>query len=81
MAFLKKLWGAITAPRLVALTALASFTSFAQDAITIPDTGVDVKSYASAAITSLGAVVAVVVGGTIAFLLIRAGIRWIRSMK
>lgn len=81
MAFLKKLGGVFTAPRLVALTALGSFTTFAQDAVTIPETGVDIASYASAAITSLGAVVAVVVGGTIAFILIRSGIRWIRGMK
>lgn len=81
MAFLKKLGGVITAPRLVALTALCSFSTFAQDAVTLPETGVDIAKYATAAITALGAVVAVVVGGTIAFLLIRAGIRWIRGMK
>ena len=82
MAFLKKLGGLITAPRLVAAFAVTSLSTFAQDAaVTIPDTGVDVEGYASAAITSLGGIVAVVVGGTIAFILIRSGIRWIRGMK
>lgn len=81
MAILKKLGSYITAPRLVAASAVASFSTFAQDAVTIPDTGVDVEGYASAAITSLGGIVAVVVGGTIAFILIRSGIRWIRGMK
>lgn len=48
--------------------------------VTLPSTGVDVGSYATAAITSLGAVVAVCIGGTVAFLLIRKGLRWVRGM-
>lgn len=49
-------------------------------AVTLPSTGVDVGAYATAAISSLGAVVAVCIGGTVAFLLIRKGLRWVRGM-
>lgn len=48
--------------------------------VTLPSTGVDVGAYATAAISSLGAVVAVCIGGTVAFLLIRKGLRWVRGM-
>ena len=61
--------------------ALAPVAIFAEDPITLPQTGVDIAGYATAAITALGAIVAVVVGGIIAYQLVRAGIRWIRSMK
>lgn len=72
----------LTAGRLAVLGTLASVATFAEDsAVSLPDTGVDVAGYAEAAITALGAVVAVVIGGTIAFILIRAGVRWIRGMK
>lgn len=60
---------------------VAGVTTFAQDAVTLPETGVDLQGYATAGITYLGGIIAVVVGGTIAFILIRAGIRWIRGMK
>ena len=68
---------------LAALGLIAGTAAFADDpaAVTLPDTGVDVAGYASAAITSLGSIVAVVIGGTVAFILIRAGVRWIRGMK
>lgn len=48
--------------------------------VTLPDTGVNVAGYATSAIASLGAVVAVCIGGTVAFLLIRKGIRWVRGI-
>lgn len=65
----------------LALSACA-LSSFAEDENSlIPSTGVDLSEYATEAISTLGGVVAVVVGGTIAFILIRAGIRWIRGMK
>ena len=62
-------------------TVLTSSAVFAEDSVTLPETGINLAGYATAAITSLGAIVAVVIGGTIAFILIRAGVRWIRSMK
>ena len=67
----------------VAVTALTTFSSFAEGEQTnlIPDTGIDLTAYVNEAITTLAGVVAVVVGGIIAFMLIRAGIRWIRSLK
>lgn len=66
---------------LVALTMLFGTAAFAEDAVTLPNTGVDVSGYASAAITALGGVVAVCVGGVVAFMLVRAGIRWVRGIK
>jgi hypothetical protein len=48
--------------------------------VTIPDclgTGVGVADYISSAITKLGSVVAVVVGGFFAFRIIKMGLRWI----
>ena len=68
---------AMTGAVVAAFSALPTFA----DTVTLPSTGVDVSEYASAAITSLGAVVAVCVGGVVAFMLVRAGIRWIRGIK
>lgn len=50
-------------------------------AVSIPQIGVDVGAYATSAITTLGGVVAVCVGGTIAFYLVRAGLRWVRGIR
>ncbi len=55
---------------------LLSLVSAGANAATIPDAGVAVDSYVTAAITALGAVVAVVVGGYFAFLIVRKGMRW-----
>lgn len=62
-------------------TVFTSLPTFAEDPVSLPNTGVDVASYATAAITSLGGVVAVCVGGVVAFMLVRAGIRWVRGIK
>ena len=51
------------------------------DTVTLPNTGVDVSGYATAAITALGAIVAVVIGGVVAFMLVRAGVKWVRGLK
>ena len=48
--------------------------------VTIPDAGVDITAYATSAITTLGGVVAVCVGGVICFMLVRWGIRWVRGI-
>ena len=83
MSLFSKIARHVTAGRLAVVGSLVGLSTFAEDpaSVTLPDTGVDVAGYATTAITSLGAIVAVVVGGTIAFILIRAGIRWIRGMK
>lgn len=46
--------------------------------VSLPATGVDVAGYVTAAITALGAVVLVAVGGYFAFVVIRLGLRWAR---
>ena len=54
---------------------------FAQEeTVTLPSSGVNIAEYANAAITSLGSVVAVCVGGVICFMIVRWGIRWVRSI-
>ncbi len=74
---LKKAW-----TKLVAVVALGSaFVASAQaGGVTLPDSGVDTGAYVTAAITALGAIIAVVVGGFFAFLLIRKGIKWARGL-
>lgn len=51
-------------------------TAQAAESVTIPPTGVDVPGYITAAITALGLVVAAVIGGYFAFLIIKKGMRW-----
>ena len=58
-----------------------SFSTFAEDAaVTLPETGVNVAGLATAAITGLGSIVAVVVAGTVAFYLVRMGLRWLKGI-
>lgn len=47
--------------------------------ITLPDSGVDLPGHITAAITAMGSVVVVVVGGYFAFLIIRKGLQWARG--
>jgi len=51
-------------------------SSFATGGVTLPSTGIDVAEYVTAAITALGVVLAAVVGGYFAFLLIKKAMRW-----
>jgi len=57
---------------LLTVGTLASATT----TVSIPDTGIDVAGYVTAAITAVGAVIAVCVGGYFAFLVIKKAIRW-----
>lgn len=63
-----------------ALGVLGTASTFAQEAVTLPETGIDVAGYATTAISSLGAVAAVAIGGYVAFLLVRKGLSWIRKI-
>jgi len=51
------------------------------DPVTLIDTGANVTGHITAAITALGAVAAVAIGGYFAFLVIRKGIRWAGRMS
>lgn len=63
------------------LLTLAGASVFAEDqAVTLPETGVNVAGLVTAAITGLGAIVAVAVAGTVSFFLVRMGIRWIKGI-
>lgn len=53
--------------------------SFASATVTIPDAGVSVDAFITAAITAMGAVVAVAVGGYFAFLIVKMALRWGRQ--
>lgn len=61
-------------------TTVGGLSAFAQEPVTIPESGVNIAGYATAAITTLGGVVAVCVGGVICFMVVRWGIRWVRSI-
>ena len=71
----KKLGLALMGTMVAAGSAMAETTS-----VTLPETGVDVAGYASAAISAIGTVCGVVVAGVIAFIVVRKGIKWIRSI-
>jgi hypothetical protein len=57
------------------ITLAASIPVHAQE-FTLPDTGVDIAGGTSAVITKIGAVVLVAVGGALAFLAVRKGLKW-----
>lgn len=63
---------------------LAAPAIFAQDtgssAVTLPETGCDIGSYVTAAITKLGAVVGIVIAGVFAFMIVKWGIKWARGI-
>ncbi len=60
----------------LASVALIGSAQLASAQVTLPDTGVDVTGHVTAAITAMGAIVAVVIGGFFAFMLIRKALQW-----
>ncbi len=70
----------VKAGTICALASMGAMSAFATETVTLPETGVDVAGYAGAAITALGSVVAVAIGGYVAFLLVRKGLSWIRKI-
>lgn len=62
--------------------ALIGASVSAQEAgtVTLPTTGVDVAGYASAGITQLGTIVAVCIGGVVAFMIVKWGVKWVRGI-
>lgn len=70
-----------TKAALVAVVAMALVGSFSASAtVTLPDTGADISGLVTAGITALGAIVAVIVGGYFAFLVIKKAMSWARRM-
>ena len=73
---------ALSASRLcafaVALLAALGLPTIAQAQVTLPDPGVDVGGAITAAITALGVVVTIAVGGYFAYLIVRKGMQWAR---
>lgn len=61
------------------LVALSPVGLMAQEAVQIPETGVDIAGYITSAIAALGGVVAVAVGGYFAFLGIKSALKWGRT--
>lgn len=47
--------------------------------VVVPETGVDVAGFISAGIDTMGTIAAVAIGGYVAFLCVRKGLRWLRS--
>jgi hypothetical protein len=55
---------------------LAATVIGAEGDVTIPDTGLDIAGYVTAAITTVAGVFAVVVGGYFAFLIVKKAMKW-----
>jgi hypothetical protein len=64
----------------IAMMACMALSQVVHAEATIPTTGVDIGAYATAAITALGAVVLVIIGGYFAFKLIKLGLRWVGKL-
>ena len=64
----------------LALVALVGTVSAKADTVTLPDTGANISGLVSAGITAIGAIVAVIVGGYFAFLVIKLAMKWARRM-
>ena len=62
----------------LALIACLLWSGVAAAQVTLPDPGVDVGGAITAAITALGIVVTVAVGGYFAYLIVRKGMQWAR---
>lgn len=61
----------------VAFVTVGASQAFATGStVTLPDTGIDMPGYITAAITGLGGVVIAVVGGYFAFMLVKKGLKW-----
>lgn len=68
------------APVLLAgLVLMLALTGPAMATPLLPSTGVNISAMVSEVVTSLGAIVAVIVAAFFAFLLIRKALRWARS--
>lgn len=68
-----------TAVTCCVLAATVMLASTASAEVTLPATGVDIGEYITAGITALGGVVAVAIGGYIAFLLVGRGLAWAKT--
>ncbi len=64
----------------VAVIGIGAMADTGSSSTTIPDVGVDIKAYAESGLTYLGGFLGTIIGGTIAVIGIRAGVRWISSM-
>lgn len=59
------------------LVLVAILTPYSIAEITLPDTGIDTAGHVSVAITALGEIVLVIVGGFFAFKVIHLALRWV----
>lgn len=64
-------------PALAVASTLAVVSAASAQGAELPDTGVDMEDLLGLAITGLGAIVVVVVGGYLAFKLIKLALRWV----
>lgn len=62
---------------ILAIFGVAMVCSAEDIPVTLPDTGLNVAGFITAAITGLAAIVAVALGGYVAFLLVKKAMRWI----
>ena len=52
----------------------------ASGTVTLPDTGANISGLVTAGITAIGAIVALIVGGYFAFLVIRLAMKWAKRI-
>lgn len=72
---------AVTKVALAVGAVMVGASAFAEgEAVTLPNTGVDVAGYVTAIILGLGAIVALCVGGTFAFMLVSWGVKKARGI-
>ena len=77
MNFLSRFRGVAAA--VVAVTVMAVGSTMAHAQVTLPDTGIDIPGHVTAGITAMGLIAGAALGGYMAFLLIRRGMRWLKS--
>ena len=64
----------------VACVSVGAMAADGDSSVTLPSVGVDIAAYAQAGLTYLGGFLGTIIGGTIAVIGIRAGVRWISGM-
>lgn len=69
-----------TAMAIVACAALGASCMARADTVTLPDTGANISGLVTAGIQAIGAIVAVIVGGYFAFLVIKLAMKWARKL-
>lgn len=66
--------------KVLSLLVFALLASSAAAQVVIPDIGVDVGGFVTSAITVIGGIIAIAIGGAFAFMIVRKGFSWASSL-